>query len=583
MIKSNYFQDNDDLQLQMKTLIDWPELVEAYENGFSDAKQYKETNNERLAYAPSSVEEAVEYYNTLLDTCGDIAGNDLAQVAQEVDNLGLKFENGVVTHPQVQVDVINKFLDAGLGPTSFKRKYGGLGLPHTIKAISMELMYRADTSTTIAMGSMNLAGILEKAASEEMRQKYIPKIISERYSVTMGLSEPDFGSDLPNVKTKAELIDGQWYISGTKRFQTVACGINGGPALTLCLARSGESKGAKALSFFIVDNKHAEIVGIEHKLGLKGSATCEVYYDKAPAELIGQEGYGLVKYVISMLNGARMSVAAQGTGISEAAWREAKKYAEERIQFNKPLAEIPAVARMLDRMQREIMAMRHLMLEGARTVDMYHWRADHLEEEGLDGRAIRKDEQVKYYEKLANTLTPLSKYYNSEMCNSITYDALQVLGGSGYCEDYDIARLYRDARITNIYDGTTQIQVNAAIGGIVAGMSSETGQFRLYLEDLLQTPDCSSESKEIFELLDEMVKDYKELSSENKEAMSFEICETATRLLNGLLLEKSLAKLSGEQKEERRVHSRAYNVDSLAIAQGNKIKIRASSAEPALV
>jgi alkylation response protein AidB-like acyl-CoA dehydrogenase len=565
MIQSNYFTDNADLQQQFNEIVAWPEIVNMYENGFVDAKEYQASKNPRLEMAPASVDEAVQYYAEILNSCGEIAGMHVSQAAQAIDREGLKYTDNNVVHPQKMMDVIQKYRDAGLPSIAFRRKYGGLGLPSAMKAMASELMYRADTSTTIAMGSMGLAGILEKHASEEAKEKWIPKMISENYCVAMGLSEPDFGSDLPSVRTKAVKRDGKWYLTGTKRFQTVACGLNGGPAIMLALARTGEgSSGARGLSFFIVERKDYKVTGIEKKLGLKASATCEVALEDSPGELVGQEGYGLVRYVIGMLNGARMGIAAQGVGLATAGYMEAKKYAAERIQFGKPIAQIPAVARMISRMEREIAAMRCLMIEGATIVDRYQCPA-------FNGQST---DDAKYWEKVANTITPISKYYNSEMCNDLIDDALQVFGGSGYTEDYDLARLYRDARITNIYDGTTQIQVNAAIGGVVAGMAP-TGAWRMYLDSvnkLLGKNDALTEIRARFE---EVVEAWRKFEDrEVKEGMSFEVVESAARLVNSMLMEK--ATLRASDKAARAQLNQAYHTDSLAIVTGNLIRLKAA-------
>ena len=565
MILSNYFADNTDLQQHFNEIVDWNEIIGTYENSFADAAEFKKSGNPRLEMAPASHEEALQYYKEILQSAGEIAGKHVSQAARDIDREGLKFENGNVTHPQKMIDVIQKYREAGLPPIAFRRQYGGLGLPSVVKAFASELMYRADTSTTIAMGSMGLAGILEKHASEEAKQKWIPKLIGENYCVAMGLSEPDFGSDLPSVRTKAVQRDGKWYLTGTKRFQTVACGLNGGPAIMLALARTGEgSTGAKGLSFFIVERKDYKITGIEKKLGLKASATCEVALEDSPGELVGKEGYGLVRYVIGMLNGARMGIAAQGVGISTAAYMEAKKYAAERIQFGKPIAEIPAVARMLSRMEREIAAMRCLMIEGASIVDRYQCP----EFNGTAG------EESKFWEKIANTITPISKYYNSEMCNELVDDALQVFGGSGYTEDYDLARLYRDARITNIYDGTTQIQVNAAIGGLIAGMAP-SGQWRQYLDTLTKLVGKNETIAGIRAKFEEVVEAWRSFEDRSlKEGMSFEVVESAARLVNSLLLEK--AALRSKDPEGRKNLNQEYHIDSLAIVTGNAIRLRAA-------
>ncbi|TGN13195.1 acyl-CoA dehydrogenase family protein [Leptospira ilyithenensis] len=570
MIKGNYFQTNEDFKEHFYDLVDWDEIVNIYEHGFADAKEYEKTKNHRLEMAPTNVGEAIAYYEEVLNSCGEISGEYVSQVAQDVDHEGLKYANGVVTHPQAMVDVIHKYHEAGLGPAGFKRKYGGLGVPNIVKAMIAELMYRSDSSITIAVGSMGLASILERCASDEMKEEWIPKLISNHYTVTMGLSEPDFGSDLPNITTKAVKKGDDWYLTGTKRFQTVACGLNGEPGMTLTLARTGtQESGARGLSFFIVENKDYEVSGIEKKLGIKASATCEVVFENSKGYLVGKEGYGLVKYVMGMLNGARLSVSSQGTGIATTAYEEAKKYAEERIQFHKPIITIPAVKKMLDRMEREIAGMRCLMVEAAYSVDKYYWTEDAKDLDPLSAKA--KD--AKLWEKVANTLTPISKYYNSEMCNDLVYDALQVFGGAGYTEDYDLSRLYRDARITNIYDGTTQIQVNAAIGGITSGMS-QTGVFRQYLDQRSQGLSFEKNLSETRKVFEEIVESWKKITDTTlREKFAFEVVESSARLVVGILMERAKAK-SKSRKDLRKIWCQGFHVDSLAILTGNLIRIQ---------
>lgn len=568
MIQNNYFLSNEDLREHFYDLIDWNEIVPIYENHYTDAKLYETSKNPKFEMAPTNVDEAISYYEEILKSCGEISGMYVSQVASVVDAKGLKFENGDVVHPEEMVNVIQMYHDAGLGPAAFKRKYGGLGVPSIIKAMIAEIMYRSDSSITIAVGSMGLAAILEVCATEEMKNEWIPKLISGNYTVTMGLSEPDFGSDLPNITTKAIQKDGEWFLTGTKRFQTVACGVNGGPGITLTLARTGSTEsGARGLSFFIVENKDYAIQGIEKKLGIKASATCETVFENSKGYLVGKEGFGLVKYVMGMLNGARLSVSSQGTGIVTAAYEEALKYAKERHQFGKPIYEIPAVRRLLDRMERELAGMRCLMVEAAYSVDKYYWYED--------GREVSAEENktAKFWEKVANTLTPISKYYNSEMCNDLVYDGLQVLGGAGYTEDYDLSRLYRDARITNIYDGTTQIQVNAAIGGITSGMS-QTGTFRTYLDHLTTGSESHKTLQEIRSIFESIVETYKSIPDQNtKESFSFEVVESAARLVLGLLLERSKNK-SNTRKELRSKWCKEFHNDSLAILTSNYIKLK---------
>ncbi|XDD42448.1 acyl-CoA dehydrogenase family protein [Leptospira sp. WS60.C2] len=568
MIQNNYFLSNEDLKEHFYELIDWNEIVPIYENQFADAKLYQTSKNPKLELAPTNVDDALSYYEEILKSCGEISGMYVSQVASKVDSIGLKFENGEVLHPQEMVDVIQMYHDAGLGPAAFKRKYGGLGVPSIIKAMIAEIMYRSDSSITIAVGSMGLAAILEVCATEEMKNEWIPKLISGNYTVTMGLSEPDFGSDLPNITTKATKNGNEWLLNGTKRYQTVACGVNGGPGITLTLARTGtQESGARGLSFFIVENKDYQIQGIEKKLGIKASATCETVFENSKGYLVGKEGFGLVKYVMGMLNGARLSVSSQGTGIVTAAFEESIKYAKERIQFGKPIFEIPAVRRMLDRMERELAGMRCLMVEAAFSVDKYYWYED--------GREITSEEikSAKFWEKVANTLTPISKYYNSEMCNDLVYDGLQVLGGAGFTEDYDLSRLYRDARITNIYDGTTQIQVNAAIGGITSGMSG-TGTFRAYLDHLSTGAESNQKLTEIRTIFESIVETYKTISEQNtKEAYSFEVVESAARVIIGYLMERSKNK-SNSRKEIRTKWCKEFHNDSFAILSANLIKLK---------
>lgn len=583
MIQSNYFTSNPDLLENFHELLPWDEIISIYENDFSDAQEFQTTQNPFLEMAPNNKEEALSFYEEVLRSCGEVSGKEVSQVAAKIDKEGLLFSNGKVTHPGSMVDMIKKYRESGLTAVNFKRKFGGLGVPNVVKSFVSELMYRSDSSVTIAVGSLGLASILETYASEEMQKEWIPKLIHENYVATMGLSEPDYGSDLPSVATRAIQKEGEWYLTGTKRYQTMACGVNGEPAVTLVLARTGSlESNARGLSFFLVENKDYQIQGIEKKLGIKASATCETVFDQSKGHLIGKEGEGLVKYVMGMLNGARLSVASQGVGIATAAWEEAKKYAEERIQFGKPIQEIPAVKRMLNRMEREVSAMRALMLEASLSVDRYHWQKERDKGNGTKKKeALSTEKEMsnefgpKFWEKVANTLTPIAKYYNSETCNSLVYDALQVLGGAGFTEDYDLSRLYRDARITTIYDGTTQIQINAAIGGVSSGMS-ETGVFRKYLNllkeeigaDALGLPTSLESTWDEFEKLLSIYK----AAPEVRDAYSFDIVSSCTRLVLSLLMERSYRK-SKNRKEIRKELCREFHLDSLSIVTGNRVRL----------
>ena len=578
MIQNNYFNDNPDLFHQFEDIVDWEEIVKAYENDFGDAKRYKETGDEKLAYAPNNVEEAREYYRTILEAYGDLSGNEVAPIAAELDQAGgVKFKDGEVIYPDAMVNAVNKFYEAGLGPLAFAREWGGLGLPFTVRAMISEVMNRADIAIATQIGSTSVADIIERYGSEEAKERWLPDVTANKYFCAMGLSEPDYGSDLPSVNTRAELKeDGKWYLNGTKRFITIGCGMRETPSLILTLARTG-GQGARGLSFFIVKSTDLTVGNVEKKLGLKSSPTCELVFEDAPGELVGEKGFGLIKYVMGMLDGARMNIAAQSTGLATACWEEAKSFASSRIQFGKTLETIPAVARMLEKMEREILAMRCLTLEGARTVDLYEWRA--RRQDAGEKLSAEEAAERKFWQKIAGLMTPLSKYYNSEMCNRIAYDALQIHGGSGFTEDYDIARLYRDARITTIYDGTTQIQVNAAIGGVVSGMSA-TGTLRKYLDSQFDSFSgeltFSAELKELYDIFEKVVAEFKEtIKGEDKDRMSFEVVEACARLVNGLLLEKTAYRLSGEAREERLSIAQDYNIDSVGILNQNLYQLKA--------
>ena len=551
--------------LHFEKLINWQEVIQEYEAEFEDAKKYKETGLASLEMAPSSLSEAIDYYHEVLSLIGELCGNKVSAHIADFEAEGLHYSDGKVKHPEKMAELIHSFHESGLVAASFKREYGGMGLTQVAKTLLLEMAYRCDTSFAVAMGSVNLASILQDFATEEQKQRIIPKLIQERYSVTMGLTEPNFGSDLAAVQTRAELKEGQWYISGTKRFQTMACGLNGDPAAILCLARTGSpTSGVKGLSFFLVDSKHYEIAGLEKKMGLKTSATCEVVLDKSPAELLGQQGYGLTRYVMGMLNGARMSVAAQGVGIATAAYEEARKYASERTQFAKTLEKIPVIHNILNRMQREIAGMRSLMLEAARTVDLYAWRSLRGKSEGRDEKELRKDSHIQFWNSISSTITPLAKYYNAEMANTICYDAIQIFGGAGFCEDYEVARLYRDVRIATIWDGTSQIQVNAAIGAVQTGLSGK-GPFSQYLQDKLNKIKPSIELLEIFKNCKYLAELYKKLEPEKREISSEYLILSVSRFLIGLLYEEQETKLDSEEiLETRRAWRKEFNIETLA-------------------
>ncbi len=576
MITGNYFTNNEDLQDQFQTIIDWKEIVEAYENNFADAEEYKKSGNDKLAFAPSSIEEAIEYYKSTLFSVGDVIGKQLAPRSAEMDKIGLKYDNGKVIFPKPMEEAMKAVIDAGLLPYSIARKYGGLGMPVIVQALAMEIVSRGDGAFGNAVGCFNLAETIEKYGSQEQIDKYVPLMAEGKFCGAMALTEPDYGSDLPNLQTKAvKDANGQWRLTGTKRFITHACGFGDKQSIILTLARTGTpTGGARGLSFFIVKTEDIFVSSIEKKMGLHCSPTCEVVYDNSPAELIGVEGYGLVKYSMGMMNTARLSIAAQAMGMGTAAYMEAKKYASERKQFGKLIQDIPAVKKMLASMEREIAAMRCILLEASRSVDLYLWREDHLKHKGMDDKEIRRDEQIRFWEKLASLFTPLSKYYITETGNSIAYNAIQIHGGSGYTEDYDVSRIFRDVRITNIYEGTTQLQVVACIGSVVAGMTP-TGYLRAYLDKELSVFAATERLLRVRKIFEQIVTAFTEIKDSSiRDSLAFEVVESTARIINGMLLERSAARLSDPKKSVRLALAAEYHIDSIASLESNLIKIQ---------
>ncbi|BDA78266.1 acyl-CoA dehydrogenase [Leptospira kobayashii] len=575
MISNNYFSDNEDLKDHFDSLTDWKEIVDSYEENFADYALYQKTSQEELAYAPGNYEDAIEFYRSTLEAGGDIAGKDVSQVAKQMDEVGLKYKDGKVTFPKEMIDVINKIKSAGLLPYGIHRHYGGIGLPSVVQSMLSESVSRADGGLAITLGCMNLAETVERFGTEEMIHEFVPKMAAGELCGAMALTEPNYGSDLPNLQTKAvKGEDGVWRITGTKRFITHACGFDTMPSIILTLARTGSTtSGARGLSFFLVHSKDIFVASIEKKMGLHCSPTCEVVFENSPGILIGDEGKGLVKYSMAMMNQARLNIAAQAMGIATAAYFEGRKYATERVQFGKTIDQIPAVKKMLDRMEREIAGMRCILYEASRSVDLYRWKEERGRMNGIPEKEIRKDETFKRWEKLASLLTPLSKYYITELANVVASDALQIHGGSGYTEDYDVARIYRDVRITNIYEGTTQLQVVACIGSIVAGMT-ETGIFREYIKDEMSKFKVSDELKELWSQLETIVSEFAEISGTLREELAFEVVESAARLLVSLLLERSVPRAKVERRAARKTIAQDYVLDSSAILVSNLTKIK---------
>ena len=452
---SNFFDDNKDIQFYLGHPL-LREIVKLREGDFAEAAS--------CPYAPENMEDALDNYRRVLSLMGGICGDFVAPRAEAVDQEGPHYCDGKVDYPTGIAESIERFAKADLMGFTLLRKYGGLNMPVTMYSAAIEMVSRADASLMTIVGLQDIAETINSFADETIKAEYLPKFASGTVTGAMVLTEPDAGSDLQAVQTRGIAASqdpaGLWHINGVKRFIT-----NGFGDILLVMARSepGTTDG-RGLSLFLVEQgQGVRIRRIENKMGIHGSPTCEIQFTNAPGKLIGRRRFGLIKYVMALMNGARLGIASQGLGIAEAAYREGVQYAREREQFGKAIITFPAVYEMLTRMKMNIEAARALIYYTAMVVDMDECLGHKAETD-----PSMKAEQQRYA-KFAAALTPMSKYYASEMSIRATYDAQQVHAGSGYMKEYPVERLYRDARITTIYEGTTQLQVVAAVGGVLAG------------------------------------------------------------------------------------------------------------------
>lgn len=453
---SNFYHDNPDIMFHLQNM-DLEQVVRLKEQEFAEHGVY--------AHAPRDVHDALDNYHLVLDIVGGIAGDFVAPRADEVDREGARFFNGQVQYAQGTKQSLERLAQADVMGFTLPRQYGGINMPKTIYSMAIEMISRADASLMNLFGLQEIADTICKFGSSEQKERFLPRFCSGETSGAMALTEPDAGSDLQSITLRADQRDdGQWVLNGVKRFIT-----NGCADVSLVMARSETGiSGGRGVSLFIYErDEHMRIRRIEDKLGIHGSPTCELQFQDAPAELLGQRKKGLVKYTMSLMNGARLGVAAQAVGIAEAAWREAREYARQRVQFGQAINRFQPVSEMLADMQVSIQAGRSLLYETSRMVDI---------KEGLEELAERDSEQakahketLKRYTRYSALFTPLVKAYTSEAVNDICDMALQIHAGTGYTKDFPVERLYRDARITNIYEGTTQLQVVAAMGGITTG------------------------------------------------------------------------------------------------------------------
>ena len=525
---ANFYRDNNDIQFLLRH-INLAELAEICEEKFKFASQFD--------YAPANAKEAIQNYDMVLDSLGKLAAEFIAPRAEEVDRQGnLLNENGSVTRPKGIRESLDKLAQAEAMGFTLPYRFGGLNFPNLVYSMAIEIVSRADAALMNIFGLQGIAETINAFASEEIKEKYLYDFAAGKVSGAMVLTEPDAGSDLQAVKLRAfQAGNGQWYLHGVKRFITNGCGD-----VLLVLARSEpEISDGRGLSLFVCDRgPTVHIRRLEDKLGIHGSPTCEIFFDNTPCQIIGERQRGLITYVMSLMNGARIGIAAQSVGIAEAAFRVARDYAASRRQFGVAIERLPAVREMLIEMKIAIEAGRALLYETSRVVDMEIGYARRLEtnppEDATEAKQIKND--ARKYRRYAGMLTPMSKYYCSEMCNNVAYDSIQVLGGSGYMRDYACERHARDARITTIYEGTSQLQIVAAVRGVCSGnaenLMSEYAQqdFDPELSGLLE------KLAEGTEQLKKAIAFVKDNGAEYMDLYGRALVDIAVDLINGYLL-----------------------------------------------
>ena len=494
---ANYYSDHPEIEFHLNHPL-MKRVVDLKERNYAEKDQFED--------APVNYEDAIENYKRLLDITGDVAANIIEPNSEDVDLEGPHLENGRMIYASKTFENLDATRKAGLWGLSMPRRYGGLNLPNAIFSMASEIIAAADAGFQNIWSLQSCIDTLYEFGSEEQRQKYIPRICAGE-TMSMDLTEPDAGSDLQRVMLKAtQDEDGTWRLNGVKRFIT-----NGDSDIHLVLARSEEgTKDGRGLSMFIYDKRDGGVTvrHIEHKLGIHGSPTCELVYKNAKAELCGNTRLGLIKYVMALMNGARLGIAAQSVGVEQEAYNEGLAYAKERAQFGEKIINFPAVYDMLSRMKAKLDAGRSLLYCCARYVDIYKA----LEDIARDTKLTPEERQeMKKYTRLADAFTPLAKGMNSEYANQNAYDAISIHGGSGFIMEYKCQRLFRDARIFSIYEGTTQFQVVAAIRYIT------NGTYLSIIKEMLES-EVSDDLKSLKERVAKLVDLYEAAINKVKEA-----------------------------------------------------------------
>jgi alkylation response protein AidB-like acyl-CoA dehydrogenase len=557
----NFFTENSDILFHLENL-DLKEIVQIVEDDFQESKKYN--------YAPVNYEDAIENYKKVLEIVGDIAGNFIDPRAAEVDIEGAHYDAGKVSYAKGTREDIEELAKADLMGMVIPRKYGGLNFPTTIYMIATEIIARADASMMNIFGLQDIGGMISKYGTDEQKDEYLPKFVSGEYTGAMALTEPDAGSDLQAVKLSAHQNEkGEWFLRGVKRFIT-----NGNAHVHLVLARSEPgTKDGRGLSMFVCkrDEKTMKIRRIENKLGIHGSPTCELQFNDTPAQLVGSRKFGLIKYVFDLMFRARLGVSAQALGIMQAAYEEAVRYAKSREQFGKSIYNIPAVANILIDMRVMLESGRSLMYKAGLEVDrkeVYEELIERLKKEGKPTAEYQTE--LKNLTKIANFLTPLCKYVLTESSNKIAYDSLQIHGGTGYMKEFKVERYARDARITSIYEGTSQLQIVACMGGAMSDVMKDfydEHEKKVYPGSLEKLFNIQKEIREIYYDCLKYITDKKDVTFQ--EVAAKDLVELYGYILVGyLLLDEALV------NERKKFIANRYITSSLSNARRNAENIK---------
>lgn len=559
----NFFTENSDIQFHINRL-NLEEVVNMIEDNYEESKKYD--------YAPINYEDAIENYKKVLEVVGDIAGNFIAPRSADVDHEGAQFKDGQVNYAKGTQENLDMLAKADLRGMVLPRKYGGLHFPFTLYIIATEIISRADASLMNIFGLQDIGDMIVKYGDDEQKEEFVPKFSTGEYTGAMALTEPDAGSDLQSVKLQAYQNEkGQWFLRGMKRFIT-----NGNAHVHLVLARSeAGTKDGRGLSMFACHkDSTVKVRRIENKLGIHGSPTCELQFNDTPAQLVGQRKFGLIKYVFDLMFRARMGVSAQALGISQAAFEEALMYAKDRVQFGKAIYNIPAVSNLLIDMRVTLESNRSLMYATAKVVDKKERLEEKINRDKKAGKSVTDlNNELKIINKIANFLTPITKLVCTESANKITYDSLQIHGGTGYMKEFRVERLARDARITNIYEGTSQLQVVAAISGVLNDVlkdyfdEREKKQYAGGLEVL------SNYLKEIREILRDSLKYVSGKKDTGfQDVAAKELVELYTFIYVGyLLLDEA------EESQKKRFIANRYILNALATARKNSEVIKSET------